>query len=413
MSRSTTETTALRPTIADAALPWRRLVLSRLAPLAEGVLSIRDAAAEATAGRPAPDGLSARIEVRHPRFWRRVALGGSLAAAESYADGDWETDDLTAVVRVLARNADAIDAVDGGLARLRRPVDALAHFLRRNTRAGSRRNIAEHYDLGNDFFALMLDPTMTYSCGVFESEDSTLEEASAAKIDRLCRLLRLRPGDHLLEIGTGWGAFAIQAARRYGCRVTTTTISRAQHELAAERVARAGLEGRVTVLLEDYRDLRGRHDKLVSVEMLEAVGAEHYREFFARCSALLEPHGLLALQVITIADQRYQQARRGVDFVKRWVFPGSNIPSVTALLDAATAASDLRLRHLEEIGPHYARTLRAWRENLARNREAVERITAPRFRRLWHYYLCYCEAGFAEGYNGDVQMLLARPRAGR
>ncbi len=413
MSRGTSQTTALRPTLADGALPWRRLVLSRLAPLAEGLLSLRDAAGEATVGHLAPDGLAARIEVREPRFWRRVALGGSLAAAEAYADGDWEAEDLTAVVRVLARNANALDAVEGGLARLRRPADALAHLLRRNTRAGSRRNIAEHYDLGNDFFALMLDPTMTYSCGIFEREDSTLEEASLAKIDRLCRLLRLRPEDHLLEIGAGWGALAIHAARRYGCRVTTTTISRAQRELATERVARAGLGDRVTVLLEDYRDLRGRHDKLVSVEMLEAVGAEHYREFFARCSGLLEPHGLAAIQVITIADQRYQQARRGVDFVKRWIFPGSNIPSVTALLDAATAASDLRLRHLEEIGLHYARTLAAWRENLARKREALERITAPRFRRLWHYYLCYCEAGFAEGYNGDVQMLFARPRAGR
>ncbi len=412
MSKSTAATAGPRLALADAALPWRRLVLSRLAPLAEGMLSIRDASGEATAGRPAPDGLAARIEVRQPRFWRRVALGGSLAAAEAYADGDWEAEDLTAVVRVLARNADALDAVEGGLARLRRPFDAFAHFLRRNTRDGSRRNIAEHYDLGNDFFALMLDPTMTYSCGIFESADSTLEEASLAKIDRLCRLLRLRPGDHLLEIGTGWAAFALHAARRYGCRVTTTTISRAQHELARERVAQAGLDGRVTVLLEDYRDLRGRYDKLVSVEMLEAVGAERYREFFGRCSALLEPDGLAAIQVITIADQRYEQARRGVDFVKRWVFPGSNIPSVTALLDAATGGSDLRLRHLEDIGPHYARTLASWRENLVRNREAVERITTPRFRRLWHYYLCYCEAGFAEGYNGDVQMLFARPRAG-
>lgn len=413
MSTGTSQTTALRPALADAAVPWRRLVLSRLAPLAEGLLSVRDAAGEVTVGRPAQDGLAGRIEVRDQRLWRRVALGGSLAAAESYADGDWETDDLTAVVRVLARNADALDAMEGGLARLRRPADALAHLLRRNTRSGSRRNIAEHYDLGNDFFALMLDPTMTYSCGLFEREDSTLEEASLAKIDRLCRLLRLRPEDHLLEIGTGWGAFALHAAQRYGCRVTTTTISRAQHELASERVARAGLDGRVTVLLEDYRDLRGRHDKLVSVEMLEAVGAERYREFFARCGALLEPHGLAAIQVITIADERYEQARRGVDFVKRWIFPGSNIPSVAALLDAAADASDLRLRHLEEIGPHYARTLAAWRENLARHREAVERLTAPRFRRLWHYYLCYCEAGFAEGYNGDVQMLFARPRAGR
>jgi len=408
-----------KATLAESSLPgaggasgWRGLVLGRLAGLAEGRIAIRDASGEACLGAAAPDGLAGRVEVRHPRFWRRVAVGGTVAAAEAYADGDWDSDDLTAVVRVFARNAGALDAVEGGLALLRRPVDALAHALRRNTRGGSRRNIADHYDLGNDFFALMLDPTMSYSCALFEREDSTLEEASVAKIDRLCRSLRLGPGDHLLEIGSGWGALALHAATRYGCRVTTATISRRQHDLAAERVARAGLGGRIEVVLRDYRDLQGRYDKLVSVEMLEAVGHRYYRAFFAKCASLLEDHGLMALQVITIADQRYEQHRRSADFIKRHVFPGSNIPSVTALLLAATAASDLRLRHLEEIGPHYVRTLAAWRENLARHHQAVARTTEPRFRRLWHYYLCYCEAAFAERYIGDVQMLLARPRAG-
>jgi cyclopropane-fatty-acyl-phospholipid synthase len=407
-----------KSTVAEARLPgeggafWKGLVLGRLAGLAEGWLALRDASGEVSLGATAPDGLAARLEVRHPRFWRRVATGGTLAAAEAYADGDWEPDDLTAVVRVLARNADALDSVEGGLASLRRPFDALAHALRRNTREGSRRNIADHYDLGNDFFALMLDPTMTYSCGLFERESSTLEEASVAKIERLCRMLRLRPGDHLLEIGSGWGALAMHAAARHGCRVTTATVSRRQYDLARERVERAGLDGRVRVLLRDYRDLEGQYDRLVSVEMLEAVGARYYRTFFAKCASLLREDGLMALQVITIADQRYEQHRRSADFIKRRVFPGSNIPSVTALLAASTAASDLRLRHLEDIGPHYARTLAAWRENLARRGEEVARITEPRFRRLWHYYLCYCEAAFAERYLGDVQMLLARPRAG-
>ena len=391
-------------------LSFRSLVLPRLAGIAEGQLTLREGGASSVHGTPARDGLAAEVVVRHPAFWRRVATGGTLGAAESYAAGEWDTPDLTAVVRLLARNVSAMDGLEGGLSLLRRPVDALRHALRRNTRTGSRRNITEHYDLGDDFFRLMLDPTMTYSCGIFEHAGATLEEASIAKIDRLCRMLRLGPDDHLLEIGTGWGALALHAASRYGCRVTTTTISRNQLARARERVAAAGLTDRITVLHSDYRDLRGRFDKLVSVEMLEAVGTDYYGTFFSKCASLLEDDGLLALQVITIADARYEQHVRGVDFIKRHVFPGSNIPSITALLTAATRHSDLTMRQLDDIGPHYATTLAAWRENLARNAEAVARLTDERFRRTWHFYLCYCEAGFAERYLGDVQMLLSRPR---
>jgi len=391
-------------------LSFRGLVLPRLAGLSDGQLTLREGGASTTFGSPARDGLSAEVLVRHPAFWRRVATGGTLGSAESYAAGEWDTPDLTSVVRLVARNVATMDGLEGGLAALRRPVDAVLHALRRNTRTGSRRNIAEHYDLGDDFFELMLDPTMTYSCGVFEHPDATLEEASIAKIDRLCRMLRLGPEDHLLEIGTGWGAFAIHAASRYGCRVTTTTISANQLARARRRVADAGLSDSVTVLRSDYRDLTGRFDKLVSVEMLEAVGADYYGTFFSKCASLLEEDGLMALQTITIADARYEQHVRGVDFIKRYVFPGSNIPSITALLQAATGNSDLVLRRLDDIGQHYATTLAAWRENLARNSDAVSRITVERFRRIWHFYLCYCEAGFAEGYLGDAQMLLSRPR---
>lgn len=391
-------------------LSFRNLVLPRLSGIAEGRLTLREGGASSVHGVPARDGLSAEVVVRSPAFWRRVATGGTLGAAESYAAGEWDTPDLTSVVRLMARNVSAMDGLEGGLALLRRPVDAVRHALRRNTRSGSRRNITEHYDLGDDFFELMLDPTMTYSCGIFERPDATLEEASVAKIDRLCRMLRLGPDDHLLEIGTGWGALAVHAASRYGCRVTTTTISRNQLARARQRVADAGLSDRVTVLHSDYRDLSGRFDKIVSVEMLEAVGADYYGTFFAKCASLLEDDGLLALQVITIADARYEQHVRGVDFIKRYVFPGSNIPSITALLQAATRHSDLTLRQLDDIGPHYATTLAAWRENLARNADAVARLTDERFRRIWHFYLCYCEAGFAERYLGDAQMLLSRPR---
>lgn len=406
-------TTQVHPaTASPAGVSWRSLVLPRLAGLTSGLLTVRENGSGTTFGRAAADGLSAEVEVRNPAFWRRVATGGTLGSSESYAAGDWDTPDLTSVVRLVARNVTAMDGLEQGLARLRRPVDAIWHALRRNSRTGSRRNIAEHYDLGDDFFGLMLDPTLTYSCGIFETPEATLEQASIAKIDRLCRMLRLGPDDHLLEIGSGWGAFAIHAASRYGCRVTTTTISANQLARARKRVADAGLTDRVTVLRTDYRDLTGRFDKIVSVEMLEAVGAAFYETFFSKCASLLEEDGLLALQVITIADARYEQHVRGVDFIKRYVFPGSNIPSITALLQAATRSSDLTLRRLEDIGPHYAATLAAWRENLARNADAVARLTDERFRRIWHFYLCYCEAGFAERYLGDAQMLFAKP-AGR
>jgi len=387
--------------------PWRRAVLQSLAQLHGGALEIEENGVRRILGEPA--GLLARVTVRDPRFWRRVALGGSLGAGESYADGDWDVDDLTAVVRLLVRNHSARRGLDGGLSLLRRPLDLAYALLHRNSRAGARRNIADHYDLGNDFFALMLDPTMTYSSGVWDSPESTLEEASLRKLDLLCRRLRLLPEDHLLEIGTGWGSLALHAAGRYGCRVTTTTLSQAQWELASERVRAAGLADRVTLLRDDYRDLRGRFDKVVSCEMIEAIGGEQYQTFFARCAALVAPGGLVAVQAITIADQHYQRARREVDFIKRHIFPGSCIPSISALVGAATKASDLRLRQLQDYGPDYARTLAAWRGNLAANRAAVERLTDERFRRLWNFYLCYCEGGFAEGHIGVSQLVFERP----
>jgi cyclopropane-fatty-acyl-phospholipid synthase len=385
---------------------WRRAVLQGLSRLRGGALEIAEGATVHRLGEPG--GLSARITVHDPRFWRRVALGGSLGAGEAYGDGLWDTDDLTALVRLLVRGGASTRGLDGGLALLRRPLDLAYALLRRNSRAGARRNIADHYDLGNEFFALMLDPTMTYSSAVWDLPGATLEGAQVRKLDLLCLRLGLRPQDHLLEIGTGWGSLAIHAARRYGCRVTTTTLSPAQHALASERVRAAGLADRITLLREDYRDLRGRYDKIVSCEMIEAIGAAQYPTFFERCAALLAPGGRVVLQAITIADRHYERARREVDFIKRHVFPGSCIPSVGALV-AAAAERDLLLRQLQDHGPDYARTLAAWRGNLARNRAAVERLTDERFRRLWHFYLCYCEGGFAEGHIGVSQLTFARP----
>jgi len=394
-----------------AKLPWMaRLVLDRLERIRSGRLELEIDGARLELGRDDGSGPPALVRVHDPRFWSAAVRRGSIGAGEAYAKGWWTSPDPTAVVRLFVRNESVLSGIDGGLARLSKPLWRVFHALRRNTEHGSRANIRAHYDLSNEFFALFLDETMTYSCGVFEHEHASLREASVAKIDRLCRKLDLRPDDHLLEIGTGWGALAVHAAREYGCRVTTTTISRAQHELAAERIRAAGLEDRIDLRLEDYRRLEGRYDKLVSVEMIEAVGAEFYPEFFRRCGELLRPDGVMALQAITIVDQAFEQARRSVDFIQRHIFPGSCIPSVTALSSAATEASDLRLADLEDIGPHYARTLELWRENLLRRwDDALALGHSEEFLRLWEFYFCYCEGGFAERRISDVQMRLEKP----
>ncbi|MCC6782994.1 MAG: class I SAM-dependent methyltransferase [Planctomycetes bacterium] len=413
------EPTALRALPPIRPLPFRaawarRLAVARLRSLRNGRLTFEDAVDgerfEFGAACSADDAVVLRIA--SPTFWTALVARGSLGAAESFVDGAWDCDDLTRLVRVMLRNRAVLDGLDSGLTRLVAPLLRLGHALRANTRRGSRRNIAEHYDLGNEFFESFLDPTLTYSCGVFEREDATMAEASIAKIDRLCLKLDLQPGDRLLEIGTGWGALAMHAARVYGCHVTTTTISQEQYEGARARIAAAGLGDRIDLRRDDYRDLRGRFDKLVHCEMVEAVGAPFLPRFLGRCAELLEPHGVLAMQAITIADQHYARALREVDFIKRWVFPGSFIPSTTALLDAATAGSDLRLVHFEEFGVHYARTLRLWRERFLANREALRASgRSERFLRLWEYYLRYCEAGFAERFLGLGQYVFARPDA--
>jgi cyclopropane-fatty-acyl-phospholipid synthase len=388
---------------------WKRLVLSRIRSLQNGEIVIADDAGECRVGTRADDDLQVRITIHNPRLWRRVVFGGLLASIEAYIDGDWEVDNLTDLARLFSRNIDQVASLDSGLGRAIAPAAKLRYALSRNSRSGSKKNISAHYDLGNDFFELMLDRTMTYSCGEFASAESSLEEASVAKIDRLCRKLDLRPDDHLVEIGSGWGAFAVHAASRYGCRVTTTTISRQQYDVAVRRVADAGLSDRVRVLQTDYRDLKGQYSKLVSVEMIEAVGAEYFAEFFRTCASLLTSSGVMAIQAITVADQRFEAARKAVDFIKHHIFPGSCIPSVGALLGAASSASDLRIVHLEDFTPHYARTLAEWRANLDRHAEAVGRITTERFRRLWNFYLSYCEGGFRERHTGLVQMVMARP----
>jgi cyclopropane-fatty-acyl-phospholipid synthase len=394
--------------------PW---LAARLRGAIEKRLSGRDGALrlrESWSGRVRDVGrgaVGAEITVEDPSFYRALGLGGSIGAAEAYGDGAWTCDELPGLVALLVRNREVLDRMESGLSRLTAPLNRLAHLLRPNTRDGARKNIAAHYDLGNDFFELWLDETLTYSSGIFERPDATLAEASTAKLDRLCRKLELRPGDRLLEIGCGWGSMALHAAREYGAQVTTTTISEEQHALATERVAAAGLSDRVTVLKQDYRDLAGTWDKLVSVEMIEAVGAPNLETYTRRCAELVGPDGLFALQAITITDQHYESARDSVDFIKRHIFPGSFIPSVTAILDAVTKTGDLRLVHLEDFGPHYARTLQCWRENLRACRDRAQELGYDeRFLRLWEYYLAYCEGGFTERFLGVSQMLFRKPR---
>lgn len=385
----------------------RQLVLARLASLGEGRLRIRDGRESHVFGNG--QGIEATITVHDPAFYADIAFGGSVGAGESWMLGHWRTDDLTALMRLMLRNHAVLDGMERGIARVSAPLRSLAHWLHRNTRAGSRRNISAHYDLGNDFFKLMLDETMMYSCGIFERPDMTLAEASTAKLDRICRTLALGPTDHVLEIGTGWGGFAIHAARHYGCRITTTTISPSQFDLARERIRAAGLEDRVTVLLEDYRDLRGTYDKLVSIEMIEAIGSQQYGEFFRRSAQRLTTGGRMLLQTITIADRHFERTRDEVDFIKRYIFPGSCIPAISALASAMAKSSDLRIVALEDIGPHYATTLARWRENFLAHLDRVRAQGYPEsFIRMWEFYLCYCEAGFAERQLGDVQMLLTR-----
>ncbi len=389
----------------------RRIILSRLSQLQSGRIALEENGASQAFGRideRCP--FSATIHVHDPRFYSDIAFGGSIGAGEAFMAGHWSTDDLTALVRIALRNRDFLSGIDGGLAALNLPVRSLLHWLNRNTRKGSRRNISAHYDLGNELFSLMLDETMMYSSAVYADESMDLHRAQLHRLDQICRKLELGPADHLLEIGAGWGGLAIHAAREYGCRVTTTTISREQHALAVERVAAAGLADRVSVLMQDYRELDGRYDKLVSIEMIEAIGFNYYDAYFERCGRLLKPEGMMLLQAITIADQNYEATRCSPGFIQKHIFPGGNLPSVTVMLDAATRKSDLRLYHLEDIGPHYARTLRDWRANVARN---VERIRAlgysETFLRMWDFYLCYCEGSFLERAIGNVQMLLVKP----
>ena len=391
----------------------RRVVRARLESLRNGQIVVSENGRHETFGEvTAVLPLTVHLTIHSPRSYSDIAFGGAVGAGESYIHGCWSCEELTTLVRILVRNRDVLVDMDSGTARLTRPLQRLFHWLNRNTRTGSRRNIAAHYDLGNDFYALWLDQRMMYSSAIFEHADTSLETASVAKLDRICRKLNLSPRDHVLEIGTGWGGFAIYAAENYGCRVTTTTISKEQHDFAKSAIAKAGLGDRITLLQSDYRDLDGKYDKLVSIEMIEAVGHEFHDTFFSKCCELLRKDGLMMLQAITIADQHYERARKTVDFIKRYIFPGGCLTSVTAISETLTRVTDMRVIELDDVGPHYATTLRHWHKRFCSSLDQVRAMGfSEEFIRMWHYYLCYCEGAFMERAIGNVQMLMMRPDA--
>jgi len=390
----------------------KRLILKTLSAMEEGCLRLHDGDECHEFGQPADQAaLVADLHVHDPMAYAEVAFGGSVGAGEAYMSGYWSTPNLTQVTRIFVRNMHALDKMDASQSVFGKGLLRLFSWMNRNSKEGARRNIAAHYDLGNDFFRLFLDPSMMYSSAIYPHAESTLVEAAEYKLQRICEKLELGPDDHLLEIGTGWGGMAIYAARHYGCRVTTTTISRAQWEHAKAQVKEAGLEDRVTLLFKDYRDLTGQYNKLVSVEMIEAVGHEHFREYFERCSRLLTNDGLMLIQAITIADQRYEHARKHVDFIQRYIFPGGSLPSIALMSDLTRRFTDLNLLHLEDIGQHYARTLKDWRLAFEAQLDRVRAMKFDeRFIRMWEYYLCYCEGGFIERSIGTAQLLMAKPK---
>jgi cyclopropane-fatty-acyl-phospholipid synthase len=385
----------------------KRVVLMLLRRLRAGRLTVLDGDRRVVFGEGAP---RATVQVNSPRLWPKL-LQGSRGMAEAYTHGLWESSDLTAVVRVAARNAASLDQWRRRLAPARVPLQAARGVRARSTHARSRRDIAAHYDLGNELFALMLDETMMYSSAYFPRRDMTLAQASRAKIELVCKKLDLRPGDHVLEIGTGWGGFAVHAARTTGCRVTTTTISREQYKHAREWVQSAGVADLVTVLCEDYRDLRGRYDKLVSIEMIEAVGYREFGTFFARCSDLLASDGAMLLQAIVIDDRAYAVEKASRSFIRTHIFPGGCLPSLDVIGHCVARRTGMRAVELTDLTLHYAETLRRWRANFEAATTRLEQLGYDeRFRRLWRMYLAYCEAGFAERRIRSVQMLLAKPR---
>ena len=390
----------------------KRLFLQLLSGIKEGFLEIVCPEQTYSFGSSASD-MPAMLVVHNERFYRRALFGGDIGMGEAFMDGDWSSPDLVAVVRLAVRNLDQVESGNKLFSAMSSMADSVRHRLRGNTMSGSRRNISYHYDLGNDFYQLFLDPTMAYSCACYRSPQDSLEQAQLNKYESICRKLDLRASDHLLEIGTGWGGFAAYAARKYGCRVTTTTISRRQHDYAKELFAGMAAPGdSITLLLEDYRNLRGQFDKIVSIEMFEAVGLRFYDTYFGACDRLLKAAGSMFLQTITINEQKFPVYRKRCDWIQKYIFPGSELASVAEILRSLGRCTGLSLVHADDIGLHYAETLKHWRKQFTLRLEEVKALGFDqRFLRMWEYYLSYCEGAFRERHIGDIQLVLKKQRA--
>jgi len=386
----------------------RSLVFKMMSNIRDGQLTLNEKTGSHTFGND--DTLKVNITVHSPLFYSKVLFGGSIGAGESYIDGLWEVDNLTDLARLMVLNMELLDKMERGLAWLVYPAHLFGHAMRSNSREKAKKNIISHYDLGNEMYGSFLDETMMYSSAIYPDSDSTLEVASVNKLETICRKLDLKPGDEVVEIGSGWGGFAIHAAKNYGCHVTTTTISDAQFEEAAKRIQREGLENRVSLLKKDYRDLSGTFDKLVSIEMIEAVGHKYLPTFFNKCGSLLKNNGIMLLQAITIADQKYQQYIRSVDFIQKHIFPGGCLPSNRRMIELISEKTDMVVRNIEDFGLDYAKTLYDWRSRFNNSFPSLKKYGYDeKFRRLWEFYLCYCEGGFRERSISVVHLVATKP----
>ena len=387
---------------------YKKIIHQRLSQIKDAHIIINDGKSINKYGKPG--NLSAKINILDTAFYKNIILGGTIGASESFIRGEWSSPNLTNVIRVLARNTEAQDKLENLFTLLSQPFLKVMHKLNENSVRGSKKNISRHYDLSNDFFSLFLDKNMMYSSAIYKSRKTSLEDASTNKLDVICKKLNLKKTDHVIEIGTGWGGFAIYAAKNYGCKVTTTTISIEQYKFAKQKIKEAGLGKKIKVLLKDYRLLKGQYDKLVSIEMIEAVGYQFYDEYFKIISQLLKNDGEALIQAITIKDQRYSKAIQSVDFIQKYIFPGSCIPSITAIQNSLTSSTDLVINDIRDIGHHYARTLADWRKRFLKNKQEIRKLGFDdKFLRMWLFYFAYCEGGFEEKVISDIHLHITKP----
>ena len=387
-----------------------KIVFTQLNKISIGSLSLQDGKSRYTFGDQKNNKLHAKIFVHDPKFYRFVVFGGSIGSSEAFMSGYWSSPNLTNVIRIFAVNAHLTDELESKFNFLIRPFFRVVHYLNKNSQRNSKRNISAHYDLSNNFFKLFLDETMMYSSAIFKTRNQTLKAASLNKLDIICQKLNLKPTDHVVEIGSGWGGFAIFAAENYGCKVTTTTISQQQFSYTRNLINKKKLGKKITLLFEDYRNLEGKYDKLVSIEMIEAVGHHYYHEYFKKINTLLKPDGIALIQAITIRDQRYSQALQNVDFIQKYIFPGSCIPSVEIIQKNLTRETDMIISDLENINHHYAKTLNLWKKAFNKNQNKIIKLGFDeRFIRMWNFYFSYCEGGFAERVINDFHILMSKP----